>query len=110
MPTVRPPTLISTPLGMVMGSLPIRLIASSPYVREDLATEALALRFAAGHEAGRGRHDGHAEPSEHARHLVLARVHAQPGLRDAPQARHRREFPDVLQAEHDLPRVRLLVA
>src|SRR5687767_6207894 len=84
--TVWPSILTSTPLGITTGSRPIRLIAALPNVRQDLATEALALRFAAGHETARGRDDRDAEAAEHARHLVLSRVHPETRLRDAAQA------------------------
>src|SRR5882762_1466155 len=107
--TVWPSILMSTPLGMATGIRPILLMSylALPDIRQDLATEALALRLAAGHEAGRGRDDRDAEPAEHARHLVLPGVHAEPGLRDAAQTGDRGDLADVLQAEHELARVRL---
>src|SRR2546423_6793951 len=109
--TVWPSILMSTPLGITTGIRPIRLISHYlPHVRQDLAAEALALRFASGHEAGRGRHDGDAETAEHARHLALAGVHAEAGLRDATQTGDRGELSDVLQPQHELAGVRLFVA
>src|SRR5205814_1597996 len=75
----------STPLGTVTGSLPILLMLYLPNVRQNLAAEALALRFAAGHEARGGRDDGDAKPAEHARHLGLPGVDAEARLRDAAQ-------------------------
>src|SRR2546427_8287644 len=87
--TVWPSILMSTPLGIATGSRPILLMPYLPNVRQDLATEALALRFAAGHESGRGRDDGNAETAENARDLVFPRVDAKARLRDAPEAGHR---------------------
>src|SRR5438067_4049667 len=72
-----PFTFTSTPLGSVTGSLPIRLISSSPHVRQDLAAEGLALGLAAGHEPRRRRDDRDAQAAEDARHLRLARIHPQ---------------------------------
>src|SRR5947208_14243586 len=77
-----------------------------PNVRQALAAEALALRFAAGHEARGGRDDGDAEPAEHAWHLGLPRVDAKAGLGDAAQAGDRRELADVLHPEDELARIR----
>src|SRR5256885_9943971 len=104
--TVWPSILMSTPLGTTTGSRPILLIPL-PHVRQNLATEALALRLAAGHEAGRGRDDGDAETAEHARHLILPRVHAKPWLRDAAQTGDRGKLADVLHPQHELARVGL---
>src|SRR5438045_2560169 len=59
-----PFTLTSTPLGSVIGSLPMRLISSSPHVRQDFAAEGLLLGLAAGHEPGRGRDDRDAQSTE----------------------------------------------
>src|SRR5439155_292611 len=70
---------------------------------EDFPAQSLSLGFATGHDAGRGRDDGDAEPAEDARHLGLARVDAQARLADASQARHRRDLAaDVLHLDHEL--------
>src|SRR5687768_11533281 len=95
----------STPLATGMGILPMRLIALPylPDVRQDLATEALLLRVAAGHEARRRGDDRDAEAAEHARHLGLARVDAEPGLRDPADAGHRGHLAaDVLQLHREV--------
>src|SRR5438309_5056448 len=97
---------MSTPLGIVTGSLPILLIYRSPDICQDLAAEALALGFAAGHEPRGGRDDGDAEAAEHARHLGLPRVDAKAGLGDAAQAGDGRELADVLHAQDQLAGVR----
>src|ERR671925_293947 len=59
----------STPLGISMGCLPIRLISLPllPNVREDLAADALAGGVTVRHHTLRRRHDGDAETTEHAR-------------------------------------------
>src|SRR6266478_1433737 len=100
---------MSTPLGMATGSRPILLMPYLPLpnVGQDLAAEALALRFAAGHEAGRGRDDGDAQTAEHARHLVLPRVDAKPWLRDAAQTGDGGKLADVFHPQHELARVGL---
>src|SRR5438132_6219694 len=59
-----PFTLTSTPLGSVIGSLPMRLIPSSPHVRQNFTAEGLLLGLAAGHEARRRRHDRDAQAAE----------------------------------------------
>src|SRR6266567_9267084 len=101
---------MSTPFGIATGSRPILLMSATyhrlPNVRQDLAAEALALRFAAGHEAGRGRDDDDAETTEHAWHLALSGVHAEAGLRDAAQTGDRGELADVLHPQHELASVR----
>src|ERR1700759_5615506 len=49
----------STPAGTGIGCFPIRLIAASPDVGDDLATVALVAGFVAGHHAmGRGHDRG----------------------------------------------------
>src|SRR5260221_13378992 len=72
-----PFTFTSTPLGTVMGSLPIRLMPSSPHVRQDFAAEGSALGLATGHQSRRGRDDRDAQAAEDPRHLGLARVDPQ---------------------------------
>src|SRR5439155_26263686 len=76
--TPRCARLTGAPAPSLLTAKP--LVARLPDICQDLAAEALALRFAAGHEAGRGRDDGDAETAEHARHLVLPRVDAKPWL------------------------------
>src|SRR2546421_12600464 len=93
---------MSTPLGIVPGSLPILLIYRSPDICQDLAAEALALGFAAGHEPRGGRDDGDADAAEHARHLGLPRVDAKAALGDEAQASDGRGLADVLHAQ-DVP-------
>src|SRR5258708_42951 len=98
-----PFTFTSTPLGTVMGSLPIRLMPSSPHVRQDFAAEGLALGLAAGHQPRRRRDDGDAQAAEHPRHLGLARVDPQARPADAPDARNRGGLAaDVLERHHEL--------
>src|SRR3954453_10749186 len=69
-------TSISTPSGISIGFLPIRLISCSPDVRDDLATDTPLTGLVAGHDAARGRHDRGAHASEDSRHLVLGNVAA----------------------------------
>src|SRR5688500_4611869 len=83
--TASSPTVTSTPLGISIGCLPIRLIFSqasslllaffgSPDVREDLAADPPAGGVPVGHHTmGRG-HDRDPQPAEHARELVPADV------------------------------------
>src|SRR5438876_1606562 len=98
-----PSTFTSTPLGSVIGSLPMRLIPSSPHVRQDLAAAGLLLGLAAGHEPRRGRHDRDAETAEDPWHLGLAGVDPQARPADAPDARDRGGLAaDVLQLHHEL--------
>src|SRR5579859_1557562 len=98
-----PFTFTSTPLGSVIGSLPIRLMSSSPHVRQDLAAEGLLLGLAAGHEPRRRGDDRDAQATEDPRHLGLAGVHAQTRPADAPDARDRgRLAADVLELHHEL--------
>src|SRR5215472_17863271 len=71
--TWRPSIVTSTPLGMAIGSLPIRDIAGSlPDVGEDFPAYALLLCLLVGHQAGRRRDDCDAEAAEHPRQVVLA--------------------------------------
>src|SRR5687767_9112789 len=101
--TVCPSIFTSTPWGTVTGRRPIRLI--SPDVGEDFPAQTLLLGVPPGHDTGRGRDDRDAEAAKHARHLGLARVHAEAGTADAPEPRDRRNLAtDVLHLEHDLAR------
>src|SRR3989442_5550453 len=104
--TMRPSSFTSTPLGTTTGMRPIRLI--SPHVRQDLATEALALRLTPGHDARGGRNDRDTHAAEYARDLGLARVHPKARLADAANPRHRRQLANELQPQNDLARARLL--
>src|SRR5256885_4563489 len=106
--TVRPSSCTSTPPGTTTGMRPIRLIRS-PYVREDLATQAFALRLTTGHDPGRGRDDRHAHSAEYARYLGLARVYPKAWLADAANSRHGRQLADELQPQEDLACTRLLI-
>src|SRR4029077_4477073 len=103
--TCWPFTVTSTPLGSVTGSLPMRLMSSSPlpHVRQDLAAEGLALGLAAGHQARGGRDDRDAQAAEDPWHLGLARVDAQAWPADPPDPRDRGGLAaDVLQLHHEL--------
>src|SRR5687768_13169664 len=82
--TVCPSIFTSTPCGTVTGRRPMRLI--SPDVGEDFPAQTLPLGVPPGHDTGRGRDDRNAESAEDARHLGLARVHAEAGTADAPEA------------------------
>src|SRR5207253_3201666 len=64
---------------------------------------------AAPHEARGCRHDRDPEPAEHARHLALARVDAEPRLADPAQPGDGGELAHVLHPQHELARRRLLV-
>src|SRR5436853_7344256 len=80
--TLSSPTAPSTPLGISMGFLPIRLIyvprsvpwsfPSSPHVGEDLAADALPGRRTVGHDAAGGRDQRDTEPAHHARQVAAA--------------------------------------
>src|SRR5215213_8082681 len=70
-----PSSVTSTPLGMVMGCLPIRDIgAPLPDLAQDLAAHAALARLAVGHESLVGREDGDAHAAEHAGHVVRTQV------------------------------------
>src|SRR4051812_11600322 len=80
-------TSISTPSGISIGFLPIRLISSSsPDVRDDLSADAPLPGLVPGHDAARGRHDRRAHASEDPRDLVLGDVATATGPRDAVHA------------------------
>src|SRR3954447_8021705 len=78
--TLSSPTATSTPLGISMGFLPIRLICvprsfpSLPHVGEDLPADALLGRRTVGHHAARGRDQRDTEAAHHARQLTAAAV------------------------------------
>src|SRR6478735_10728429 len=85
--TVPPAIVTSTPLGTVMGALPMRDIfrPPSPHEAQDLAAHAALARLAVGHEPVAGGQAGAAETAEDPRDLVGLDVLAQARLRDATQ-------------------------
>src|SRR5215467_3478716 len=86
--TLRPLMVTSTPLGMVIGSRPIRDMAGSlPDVGEDFPAYAILLGLLAGHQPGRRRDDRNAEATEYPGQIVLARVHPQARLGHPLEAR-----------------------
>src|SRR6266403_1290680 len=92
----------STPWGMGMGFLPIRdMGAPLPDLTEDLAAHSTLPRLTVGHQSLVGRQNRDAHAPEHAGHGVGLRVHAQPRLRDALQARDR-ALAVLGVLEHDL--------
>src|SRR3954471_5832684 len=96
-------TSISTPSGISIGFLPIRLISgSSPDVRDDLSADAPLSGLVARHDAARGRHDRGAHASEDSRDLVLGNVAAAAGARDPVHAAdHRIAVLGVAEADLD---------
>src|SRR5947208_7809915 len=64
-------TSISTPSGISIGFLPIRLMRGSPDVRDDLSADALLPCLVPGHHSHGGGHDRGAHPTEDARDVVL---------------------------------------
>src|SRR3954453_20438916 len=80
-------TSISTPSGISIGFLPIRLIrGSSPDVCDDLAADASLPGLVAGHHAARCRHDRGAHASEDPRDVVLGDIAAATRARDPVHA------------------------
>ena len=67
--TVRSAMVTSTPLGTVMGALPMRdtVLASSPDEAQDLAAHAALARLAVGHETLAGREHSDTQAAQHAR-------------------------------------------
>src|SRR5215218_1148744 len=63
-----------TPAGTGMGLRPIRLIADSPNLRHDLATEARSARLVTGHHAMGRRDDRRAHPTLDLRDVVMVDV------------------------------------
>src|SRR3989337_10888 len=95
-----------TELGISMGFLPIRDI-SLPDEGDHFAADAALGGLAARDEPGRGGQNRGAEPAEHARQTVLARVDAAPGARDPLDAGdHALAVATELEL-HDQGRVRL---
>src|SRR4051812_44503433 len=75
---------ISTPSGIAIGFLPIRLI--SPDVGDYLAANSLRLCLVAGHDAARGADDRGAGPAIHPGDRVVVHVAAAARSRDALDA------------------------
>src|SRR3954452_11352356 len=63
-------TWTSTPDGISMGSLPMRLMDRSPDVCEDLAANVLAPGLVGGHDTAGGREDRRAHAALHPRQLA----------------------------------------
>src|SRR4051794_2243343 len=81
-------TWTSTPEGISMGSLPMRLISlvcPLPDVSEYLAAHVLAPGLVGGHDPARGRDDGRAHAALHARQLIGGDGVAPAGGRDPSQ-------------------------
>src|SRR5262249_7943689 len=80
-------TSTSTPSGISIGFLPMRLMSGgSPDVRDDLSADAALARLVAGHHSARGGHDGRAHASEDTGDVALGDVAASTGPRDPLQA------------------------
>src|SRR4051794_15543056 len=95
-------TSISTPSGISIGFLPIRLISCSPDVCDDLSADAPLPGLVTGHDAARGRHDRGAHASEDPRDLVLGNVAAAAGAGDPVHAAdHRIAVLGVAQSDLD---------
>src|SRR2546425_4012 len=92
-------TFTVTPLGILTGSLPIRLI--SPHETQDLAAEARLGCLLTGHDAVRGGQDTHPQPAQDSRDFGLAGVDPQAGLADPAHAGQGLP-PGVLGFEDDL--------
>src|ERR1700733_6208175 len=86
--TSRPLMVTSTPLGTVIGSLPMRLMSDlpSPDVGEDFPAYSLLGALTIRAEAGRCRDDRDAEAAEDLGQVGGLRVYAQTGLAHAPHA------------------------
>src|SRR6516165_2302691 len=82
-----PSIVTSTPLGTVIGCLPMRDMPCLPDLTQDLAADATLTRLAVGQQTLiRGQNcDSHA--AEDTGDAVGLGVHAQPGSRDALQPR-----------------------
>src|SRR4051812_18348310 len=109
---VVPSIWTSTPDGTVIGSLPMRDIATSlllglgsPDVGEDFPTHALLVGLAVGQQALAGRDDGDAQSTEHLGQTRGLGVHPQAGLADAADAGDR-ALPVTPVLERDGERLR----
>src|SRR4051794_18283364 len=85
-----PSICTSTPDGTVIGSLPMRDIATSlllgprsPDVGEDFPTHALPVGLTVGQQALAGRDDRNTQTTEHLGQARVLGVHPQSGLADA---------------------------
>src|SRR3989441_13160926 len=87
--TVLPSTFTVTSFGMATGRRPIRLIP--PDRAQDLGTEALPGGVEPGHDALRGRHDGHAEAAPDERQISPAGVDPPSRRRDPLRTGERRD-------------------
>src|SRR3954468_10190356 len=95
-------TVTVTPSGTGMGFLPMRLIARSPHLRDDLAAHAGAAALVAGHHAARRRDDRRAHAALDLADPAGGRVVALAGARDPAQAADRRAAVlGVLQRDAD---------
>src|SRR5688500_15694868 len=92
--------LTVTPLGIAIGFFPIRDMASLPNVANDCAADAGFFRRLPRHHAARGRQNRHAQPAEHGRHFVAARIDAAAGTADALEARNRLLAAGTVLQEH----------
>src|SRR4051812_47069151 len=93
-------TSISTPSGIAIGFLPIRLI--SPDVGDYLAADSLGLRLVSGHDAARSADDRRAGSAVHPRDGVVVHVAAAARARDALDAAdHRLLVLRVLELDPD---------
>src|SRR5262249_20652212 len=77
---------IDTPDGTGIGLRPMRLIASSPDLRHDLAADALLARVVTGHDAVRRRDDRRAHAALDLGQVRVVGVAALAGARHAAQA------------------------
>src|SRR5688572_7730526 len=92
-----PSTVISTPEGMVMGFLPMRL--TSPNLAQNFAAELAAAGFAIGQEPLRRGNDGDAEPALDPGQFVGGPVDAVPGTGDPLETRDGRRAPGPVTKE-----------
>src|SRR5690625_1384737 len=88
-----PSSFTSTPAGIGIGWLPMRDTTATslrplPNVADYFSADALLTGLSVAHDPLRRGHDRHAEPSQHPRDLILARVYPAPGLADALQPRN----------------------
>src|SRR5215831_20737297 len=69
-------TFTVTPLGIVMGFLPIRDIVHSPNIAEHFAADARFHGRLPGHHTARRGQNAGAQTSQYLRHIVAAEVNA----------------------------------